>query len=92
MEEIFRKVTSIKGSSKHIITMCTTYVNGTHYISVYVHKVDEYGSTQGIAESINTILNSFDEVYAFVIKWAEIIAKEREHDEAINASESRMDS
>ena len=88
MEYLLKRIIAIGYSSQHYLSF--DYVGIVGY-AIFVHEHED-GSSKGCVESLNSWEVSQKEAVAVLDKWAEIIAKEREHDEAINASESRMDS
>ena len=79
MEELFTKVLSAKMSSKHYISIDVYCTVRKPIIQAYVHNIVN-GYSEGIAESINTIYNSVDDVSEFLDKWIEIISEEAKHD------------
>lgn len=88
MEYLLKRIIAIGYSSQHFLTFSYT---GTLGYEIFVHR-HENGRSKVCVESLLGYLVSQKEAVAFLDKWAEIIAKEREHDEAVNASEGSLDS
>lgn len=87
MEYLLKRIIAIGYSSQHYLSF--GYAGPLGY-EMFAHR-HENGRSIECVESLLGRLVSQKEAVAFLDKWAEIIAKEREHDEAVNASEGSLD-
>lgn len=76
---IFDKLQSVKESSKHSVSAAMHKFRDTTYLLIHIHRTEFDGIF--VEDTCDTYYTPFDDVMAWLDKWAEIIAKEREEDE-----------